>query len=149
MRRLFLALVLPLLPLPAQQVPGSADAFADLAYRSIGPFRGGRVTAVTGVSRQPLTFYQGATGGGVWKTTDAGNTWANVSDKDFRTGSFGALGVAPSNPAIVWAGMGEAPIRTNASHGDGVYRSLDGGLTWMNMGLKATRHISRISLNDL
>ncbi|MBI3132619.1 MAG: glycosyl hydrolase [Acidobacteria bacterium] len=118
-----------------------------LTFRNIGPFRGGRVTAVTGVRRQPATFYFGATGGGVWKTTDAGATWVNVSDKDFKTGSVGAIGVAESDPNVVYAGMGEAPIRGNASHGDGVYRSTDAGQTWRNVGLKTTRHIARVRVH--
>ncbi len=123
------------------------DQMGGLAFRNIGPFRGGRSVAVTGVKGQPSTFYFGATGGGVWKTTDAGLTWANVSDHFFKTGSVGALAVSESEPSIVYAGMGEAPIRTNASHGDGIYRSLDGGATWVNLGLKETRHISRIRIH--
>src|ERR1700716_4173674 len=79
-----------------------------LRWRSIGPFRGGRVTAVGGIASQPLVYYMGATGGGVWKTDDAGTTWNNVSDGFFRTGSVGAVSVAQSNPNIVYAGMGEA-----------------------------------------
>lgn len=143
---LLLALALmPLLAQPAQKpIP---DPFEGLVYRQIGPFRGGRVTAVTGVHGQPATFYFGATGGGIWKTTDAGATWANVSDKDLKTGSVGALAVADSDPAIVYAGMGEAPIRTNASHGDGVYKSMDGGLSWKNMGLRDTQHIARVRVH--
>src|SRR5580700_6218813 len=79
-----------------------------MRWRSIGPFRGGRVTAVAGVPSQPLVYYQGATGGGVWKTTDAGTTWSNISDRFFKTGSVGAIAVAESNPNIVYVGMGEA-----------------------------------------
>ncbi|HJW32899.1 MAG TPA: hypothetical protein VJ505_05975 [Holophagaceae bacterium] len=143
---------LVLLPLAAQQPRGAeAKSFTEqmegLAFRSIGPFRGGRVTAVTGVRHQPATYYFGATGGGVWKTTDAGATWTNLSDKDFKTGSVGALAVSESDPNVVYAGMGEAPIRGNASHGDGVYRSTDGGLSWKNVGLKATRHIARVRVH--
>src|SRR5512135_791629 len=128
MRRLILLLLLASAAAFAAPPPAKAPAnpIGGLSFRSIGPYRGGRVTAVTGVRHQPLTYYFGATGGGVWKTTDGGVTWANVSDKAFRTGSVGALAVSESDPALVFAGMGEAPIRSNASGGDGVYRSLDG-----------------------
>ena len=93
---------------PAATAPGKSlsDQLAGLSFRSIGPMRGGRVTAVTGVRDQPLTFYFGATGGGVWKTTDGGATWDPVSDKDFKTGSVGAIAVAESDPNVVYAGMG-------------------------------------------
>lgn len=148
MRRLFLPLLLlAATALPAAPAAKPADPISGLAFRSIGPARGGRVTAVAGVRHQPLTYYFGATGGGVWKTTDGGVTWANVSDKAFRTGSVGALAVAESDPAIVFAGMGEAPIRSNASGGDGVYRSLDGGVTWTHLGLTETHHIARIRIH--
>jgi photosystem II stability/assembly factor-like uncharacterized protein len=148
MRGAFLFLALIVTPLPAQSPSKPpSDPFEGLAYRSIGPFRGGRVTAVTGVRQQPATFFFGATGGGIWKTTDAGATWASVSDKDVRTGSVGALAVADSDPAIVYAGMGEAPIRGNASHGDGVYKSVDGGLSWKNVGLRDTRQIARVRVH--
>jgi photosystem II stability/assembly factor-like uncharacterized protein len=148
------ALLLPVvvaISLCAQVPPKAAPTFSEqmhgLAFRNLGPFRGGRVTAVTGVRHQPLTFYFGATGGGVWKTTDAGGTWANVSDKDFKTGSIGALAVAESDPNVIYAGTGESPVRTNASHGDGVYRSTDGGQSWKNVGLKDSRHIARIRVH--
>ncbi len=151
MRRLalaFLAVLSLVAQAPRVGEPRSfSDSMEGLTFRSIGPFRGGRVTAVTGVRRQPSLFYFGATGGGVWKTTDAGASWVNVSDRDFRTGSVGALAVAESDPNVIYAGMGEAPIRSNASHGDGVYRSTDAGQTWRNMGLKATRHISRVRVH--
>ena len=88
-----------------------AKLYEGMEFRNIGPFRGGRVTAVAGVRGQPLVYYQGATGGGVWKTTDGGSNWQAVSDKDFRTGSVGAIAVAESDPNVVYAGMGEAPIR--------------------------------------
>lgn len=131
------------------QVQGFDEAFFQgLHWRNIGPFRGGRVTAVTGVVGQPLTFYFGATGGGVWKTEDAGTTWHNVSDGQLHTGSVGALAVAPSDPNVVYAGMGEAQIRgVTTTHGDGVYGSTDGGRTWRHLGLASTRHISRIRVH--
>jgi photosystem II stability/assembly factor-like uncharacterized protein len=127
--------------------PTLAKTLEGLEFRSIGPFRGGRVDAVTGVRGQPLVYYQGATGGGVWKTTDAGASWAPVSDKDFKTGSVGAIAVAESDSNVVYVGMGEAAIRGNVSHGDGVYKSSDGGKTWFNVGLKNTYQISRVRVH--
>ena len=118
-----------------------------MRWRSIGPFRGGRVTAVAGVASQPLVYYQGATGGGVWKTTDAGTTWSNVSDRFFKTGSVGAIAVAESNPNIVYVGMGEACLRANISEGDGVYKSTDAGRTWTNIGLQDTRTIGKVRID--
>ncbi len=124
-----------------------AKAYEGMEFRNIGPFRGGRVTAVAGVRGQPLVYYFGGTGGGVFKTTDGGSNWAPMSDKDFKTGSVGALGVAESDPNVVYAGMGEAPIRGNVSHGDGVYKSTDGGKTWKNVGLKNTYQIARVRVH--
>jgi photosystem II stability/assembly factor-like uncharacterized protein len=118
-----------------------------MRWRSIGPFRGGRVVAVTGVASQPLVYYQGATGGGVWKTTDAGTTWNNVSDRFFKTGSVGSIAVAESDPNIVYVGMGEACLRSNISQGDGVYKSTDAGRTWINIGLRDTRTIGRVRID--
>ena len=126
---------------------GIGKAYEGLEVRSIGPYRGGRVTAVTGVRGHPLVYYFGGTGGGVWKTTDGGSNWLPMSDKDFKTGSVGALGVAESDPNVIYAGMGESPIRGNVSHGDGVYKSTDGGKTWKNVGLKNTYQISRVRVH--
>ncbi|HET7226353.1 MAG TPA: glycosyl hydrolase [Candidatus Eisenbacteria bacterium] len=123
------------------------DRMAGMQFRCIGPYRGGRVTAVTGVRHQPLTFYMGATGGGVWKTTDGGSNWEVLSDKDFGTGSIGAIAVAESDPNVVYVGTGEAPIRGNLSAGDGVYRTVDGGRNWKNVGLKDAGQISRIRVD--
>ncbi len=125
----------------------AAPAWKSLKYRSIGPYRGGRVTAVTGVPGQPDVFYYGATGGGVWKTTDAGKTWLPVSDGFFRTGSVGSIAVAPSDPNVVYVGMGEGCIRGNVSHGDGVWKSSDAGRTWKHAGLPLSRHIPRIRVH--
>ncbi len=122
-------------------------AWKYLKYRSIGPYRGGRVTAVTGVVGQPNVFYYGATGGGVWKTTDAGRTWLPVSDGYFRTGSVGSIAVAPSDPNVIYVGMGEGCIRGNVSHGDGVWKSIDAGRTWKHAGLPASRHIPRLRVH--
>ncbi len=116
-------------------------------YRQIGPFRGGRVGAVTGVPSQPNVYYFGATGGGVWKTTDAGVNWEPISDNYFKTGSIGAIAVADSDPNIIYVGMGEETVRGNVSHGDGVYKSTDAGKTWKFMGLGDTRQISRVRIH--
>jgi photosystem II stability/assembly factor-like uncharacterized protein len=128
--------------------PAFADSlFEGLGWRSIGPFRGGRVTAVAGVPGQPLVYYMGATGGGVWKTTSAGIEWAPITDGQVKTGSVGALAVAPSDPNVLYAGMGESCIRGNVSHGDGVYRSTDAGKTWAHVGLRDTMQIGRIRVH--
>jgi photosystem II stability/assembly factor-like uncharacterized protein len=116
-------------------------------YRQIGPYRGGRVTAVAGIATQPNVYYFGATGGGVYKTTDGGVNWAPVSDEFFKTGSVGAIGVAESDPNVVYVGMGESPVRGNVSHGDGVYKSTDAGKTWKHIGLGDTRQISRVRVH--
>lgn len=116
-----------------------------LHWRNIGPFRGGRATAVAGTSAEPFTFYMGTAGGGIFKTTDAGTRWANVSDGFLETASVGALAVAPSNPEIVYSGMGEDTARANTLHsGDGLYKSEDAGKTWKHLGLADTQVISRI-----
>ena len=126
----------------------AADAYADLQWRNIGPFRGGRVVAVTGVKQQPRTFYFGGVGGGVWKTTDGGESWNNITDGQLKTSSVGAISVAASDPNVIYVGMGEHPIRgVMTSHGDGVYKSTDAGRTWTHMGLEKTRHISRIRVH--
>jgi photosystem II stability/assembly factor-like uncharacterized protein len=118
-----------------------------LEWRSIGPYRGGRVEAVSGDYSKRGTFYFGSGGGGVWKTTDGGLYWRNVSDGFFKRASVGAIAVAPSDSNVVYVGMGEACIRNNVSHGDGVYRSTDGGRTWRHLGLASTRHIARIRVD--
>jgi photosystem II stability/assembly factor-like uncharacterized protein len=118
-----------------------------MSFRCVGPYRGGRVAAVTGVRGDPLTFYFGGTGGGVFKTTDAGAHWEPLSDKDFKTGSVGAIAVAESDPNVVYVGMGEAPIRGNLSSGDGVWKSTDAGKSWKSMGLEKTRQIARVRVH--
>lgn len=121
-------------PLPT--MPVDSAALLNLRWRMIGPARGGRVTTVTGVPGQPFTFYMGSTGGGVWKTTDAGTTWQNVSDAYFTTGSMGAIGVAPSDPNVVYAATGSDGIRSNVSIGRGIWRSGDAGRSWVFAGLR-------------
>ncbi|HKK08384.1 MAG TPA: glycosyl hydrolase, partial [Gemmatimonadota bacterium] len=123
-------------PHPPGQVVLDTALYAGLRYRSIGPTRGGRATAVSGVPGKPNTFYLGATGGGVWKSDDAGNTWSNVSDGFFSVGSIGAITVAPSDPDVVYVGTGSSEIRGNVSTGKGLYRSDDGGKSWRFLGLE-------------
>ncbi|MBI1765788.1 MAG: hypothetical protein HYR56_30660 [Acidobacteria bacterium] len=131
----------------AVKLPVDPQLFNGLRYRSIGPARGGRVTALAGVRKQPHTFYLGATGGGVWKTTDAGGSWANVSDGFFATGSIGALAVAESDANIVYAGTGSAAIRSNVILGKGVYKSADAGKTWTHVGLREVGQIGAIEVD--
>jgi photosystem II stability/assembly factor-like uncharacterized protein len=122
--------------------------FQDMSWRHLGPFRGGRSVAVAGVPSDPQTYYMGSVGAGVWKTADAGVTWEPISDQTFGTSSVGAVAVAPSDPNVVYVGMGEHAIRgVMTSHGDGVYRSLDAGKTWEHVGLEASRHIARIEVH--
>ena len=118
-----------------------------MEWRCIGPFRGARVVAVAADPVNPLVFYFGATGGGVWKSVDAGAHWENVSDPFFNTAAVGAIAVAPSDPNVIYVGTGESTFQSHESHGDGVYKSTDGGLTWTNMGLKDTRHIAKIRIH--
>lgn len=122
--------------------------FKPLKYRNIGPFRGGRSVAASGVVGDPMTYYMGNTGGGVWKTQDGGQLWKNISDGYFKTSSVGAIAVSESDPNVVYVGMGEhAPRAVMTSYGDGVYKSTDAGKTWSHVGLKATQHISRIVIH--
>lgn len=135
---------------------GNLSSFAQIApnttlplkYRNIGPFRGGRSVTASGVIGDPLTYYFGTTGGGVWKTSDAGQQWKNISDGFFTTGSVGAVAVSESNTNIVYVGMGEhAPRGVMTSYGDGVFKSTDAGKTWKKLGLEKTQHISRIQIH--
>jgi photosystem II stability/assembly factor-like uncharacterized protein len=138
-------LILALIPVLAAAQP--ADLMKDLRFRLIGPFRGGRSVAVVGVPSQPDVYYFGGTGGGVWKTTNSGRSWTPISDGFFKTGSVGAIAVADSDPNIIYVGMGEACVRGNASNGDGVYKSIDGGKTWQNVGLQDSYHIGAVRID--
>ncbi len=134
-------------PAPAPKPVVFEEAlFNALEWRCVGPFRGGRSAAVTGVAGQPNLFYFGGTGGGVWRTTDGGRTWGNISDGYFG-GSIGAVEVAPSDPNVIYAGGGEVTVRGNVSYGTGVWKSDDAGKTWKSMGLKNSRHIPRLRVH--
>jgi photosystem II stability/assembly factor-like uncharacterized protein len=119
-----------------------------LEWRLVGPYRGGRVTTATGVPGKPNLYYMGATGGGIWKTENAGATWKNISDADFKVGTIGAVAVAESDHNVIYAGTGESPIRgVTTSHGDGVWKSTDAGKSWQHLGLKESGQISRIKIH--
>jgi photosystem II stability/assembly factor-like uncharacterized protein len=128
-------------------VPVDAKLLQALRYRNLGPHRGGRVTAVAGHRRRPHTFYLGATGGGVWKTTDAGITWENVSDGFFDTPSIGAIAVAESDPNIVYVATGSGAIRSNVIIGKGIYKSTDAGKTWRHIGLREAGQINDLHIH--
>jgi photosystem II stability/assembly factor-like uncharacterized protein len=131
------------LPLAFAQARFETSAFSGLHWRMIGPFRGGRVNAVSGVPGQPMVFYFGSVGGGVWKTINSGRTWTPVFDSQ-PIASIGAIGVAPSNPNVVYVGTGEADMRSQISYGNGMYKSTDAGKTWTHIGLDNTRQIGRV-----
>ena len=124
------------------------EYFKPLKFRNVGPFRGGRSVSASGVIGDPMTYYMGTTGGGLWKTEDAGQRWNNISDGFFEMGSVGAVAVSDYNTNIIYVGMGEhAPRGVMTSYGDGVYKSTDAGATWKKMGLEKTQHISRIVIH--
>lgn len=157
MRAFVFRLALAVLPValaaqkPAVAAPATtidSNMFAPIQWRSIGPFRGGRANAIVGVPSQPMVFYAGYTGGGVWKTDDVGLTWKNISDGQLRLGSVGAIAVAESDPNVVYVGAGEHAVRgQSSSFGDGVYRSTDAGKTWKHLGLDATQQISAVRVH--
>ncbi len=145
------ALALPLSAAPAKSAasapPEVAPAlFGALEWRELGPYRGGRAAAVEGIRGDRSTYYFGSTGGGVWKTTDAGRTWKSVSDGYFG-GSIGAVAVAPSDPNVVYVGTGEKTVRGNVSSGDGVWKSTDAGRSWTHAGLADSRHLPRLRVH--
>ena len=130
------------MPLAASYDPA---LYSGLRYRMIGPLRGGRVTAVTGVPSNPQLYYMGSTGGGIWKTADAGHSWGNISDGFLPVGSMGAIEVSQSNPNVIYAGTGSSKIRSNVSIGRGMYKSTDAGKTWTFMRTCASPARSRPS----
>lgn len=156
MKRLFtamvaIALVISQAALAQTQSPIKAsqltkNALDGMEYRLVGPFRGGRSAAVAGVPGKPLLFYFGATGGGVWRTKDGGSTWENISDGYFG-GSIGAVAVSEWDPNVIYVGGGEKTVRGNVSYGYGMWKSVDAGKTWSQIGLKNSRHISRIRIH--
>ena len=127
----------------AAEQTAPSSAFNGLEWRSIGPFRGGRATAATGVPGSPDVFYFGAAAGGVWKTIDAGASWQPIFDSQ-STASIGAIAVAPSNPQVIYVGTGESALRGNVTWGGGVFKSEDGGATWKNVGLRDSRQIGAL-----
>ncbi len=125
-----------------------STTFTALSWRNIGPFRGGRSVAAVGLPSQPLAYLAGYTGGGLWRTDDAGNSWRNISDGFFKTGSVGAIAVAPSDENVIYVGMGEHAIRGQSStYGDGMYKSTDQGRTWTHIGLATSRQISAVRVH--
>jgi photosystem II stability/assembly factor-like uncharacterized protein len=128
--------------------PVPDSIFKNLQWRNIGPFRGGRANTITGVIQQEKKFYAGYTGGGVWTTIDGGISWKNISDGFFKVGSIGDIAVSESDPNVLYVGTGEHAVRgVMTSYGDGVYKSVDGGTTWKNIGLEQSRHISEICIH--
>src|SRR6202048_563911 len=136
-----LAIFAAVAPAPAQQY--DQKLFSEMRWRCIGPFRGGRTVAITGVPQQPNVFYIAAVNGGVWKTTDSGNTWEPIFDGE-GTGSVGAIAIAPSDPNVMYVGSGEGLQRPDLSTGDGVYKSTDAGKTWTHLGLPDAQQITAI-----
>lgn len=130
----------------AQESAIDSSYLSSMQWRNIGPFRGGRSSAVTGVEGKANLFYFGGAGGGVWRTSDAGNSWENISDGYFG-GSIGAVSVSPSDPNIIYVGQGEETVRGNVSSGSGIWKTMDAGKTWQHIGLKASKHISRIRIH--
>src|SRR6185437_16866454 len=118
--------------------------WSGMKYRMVGPERGGRVTAVTGVPTEPHTYYMGSTGGGIWKTTDAGHSWVNISDGQLPVGSMGAIEVYQADPNIIYAGTGSSKIRSNVSIGKGMFKSTDAGKTWKFSGLRDVGQIATV-----
>jgi photosystem II stability/assembly factor-like uncharacterized protein len=121
--------------------------YQDLKWRNVGPHRGGRVTAVSGVRTQPNVFYMGATGGGLWKTDDYGITWTPISDGKIATGSIGSIAVADSDPNVIYVGTGSQAIRSNVILGRGMYKSTDAGKTWQLVGLKDVGQIGSVRVH--
>jgi len=150
MRRALLALATLALPAAVHaQQPTSYDTayFRGLSYRNVGPVKGGRAITVAGTTKRPFEYYFGATGGGVWKTTDGGTSWTPVSDGFLTSSSVGAMGQCEANPDVVYAGMGEVQLRGNIMQGDGIYKSSDAGRTWQHVGLRESQAIGRMRVH--
>ena len=147
-RALCVALLLVFVSIPFEVQAQTVDEsiYDAMEYRLVGPFRGGRSAAVTGVPGKPNLFYFGATGGGVWQTNDGGRTWKNISD-GFFGGSIGSIEVAESDPNVIYVGGGEKTVRGNVSSGYGVWKSVDAGKTWKQSGLEKSRHIARLAID--
>ena len=142
-----LAVVLPtwIVPADAQEFP--EEIYDGLRWTNVGIARGGRSTAVAGSDARPMEYYFGATGGGLWKTTDGGNNWRAVTDGQITSSSVGAVAVCESDPDVVYIGTGETQIRGNIQQGDGAYKSTDAGRTWTHIGLRETQNIARIRIH--
>ena len=141
-------LTIPIFAQKESNTSFDASQFDAIQFRNIGPFRGGRSNTACGVIGDPMTYYMGSTGGGVWKTTDAGVSWNNISDGFFNTGSVGAIAISESDANVIYVGIGEHAVRgVMTSHGDGVYKSEDAGKTWTHLGLEQSRHIARIRIH--
>ena len=142
--------LIPDIPAQTTKQVSSTELFDVIQWREVGPWRGGRSCAVTGVPGQPNLYYMGTTGGGVWRTQDGGQTWKNISDGFLKTGSVGAIELAPSDPNVIYLGMGEHAARgVMTSHGDGMYKSTDAGSTWTYIGLPESHHIAAIQTPSL
>src|SRR5438876_7174044 len=138
--------VLPAAPSPTPSLPGAIDEklFKGMQWRQVGPFRGGRALTIEGVpGGEPDTYYFGAVAGGVWKTIDGGANWTPLFDKQ-PISSIGAIAIAPSDHNVIYAGTGEAAVRGNTTYGTGIFKSIDGGKTWQNVGLKDSRQIGAL-----
>ncbi|KPJ83312.1 MAG: hypothetical protein AMS18_17565, partial [Gemmatimonas sp. SG8_17] len=136
-----------LLPAPARAQTYPEKLYDALRWQNVGPARGGRSIAVAGSAARPLEYYFGATGGGLWKSTDGGNNWRPVTDGQINSASVGAVQVCEANPDVVYIGTGETELRGNVMQGDGVYKSTDGGSTWQHMGLAETQNIARVRIH--
>src|SRR5680860_369148 len=140
-------LTIPFYNVVGQESVIDSTTFQTMEYRMVGPYRGGRSTAIAGHADRINEYYFGATGGGLWKTTDGGLNWDPVTDGQLNASSVGAVDVADSNPDIVYIGMGESEFRGNIMQGDGIYKSIDAGKTWENIGLKDSQTVSRVRIH--